>query len=47
LLIQVARRYLFINAAKKAVAYLLLVTILSLLAEFVSLPSDWYIVQVR
>ena len=46
MLTQLARRYMFINAAQKAIAYLVIVAALSLIAEVFYLPKDWYIVQV-
>uniref|UniRef100_A0A1I8B122 Uncharacterized protein n=1 Tax=Meloidogyne hapla TaxID=6305 RepID=A0A1I8B122_MELHA len=45
-LINLAHNYLFIDVVKKVIAYLILVSILSIIAEFIELPKDLYIVQV-
>ncbi|KAL7079034.1 hypothetical protein ACQ4LE_001554 [Meloidogyne hapla] len=44
-LINLAHNYLFIDVVKKVIAYLILVSILSIIAEFIELPKDLYIVQ--
>jgi len=41
-----ANYYLFTDVTKKVIAYFILVSILSVIAEFVELPRDLYIVQV-
>jgi hypothetical protein len=47
MLTQCARRYMFIDVTKKALMYLALVAVLSILTKLVPLPTDWYISQVR
>ncbi|CAK5044425.1 unnamed protein product [Meloidogyne enterolobii] len=42
-LTNLANYYLFIDVTKKVIAYLILVSILSVIAEFVELPRDLYI----
>uniref|UniRef100_A0A914KGQ4 FIT family protein n=1 Tax=Meloidogyne incognita TaxID=6306 RepID=A0A914KGQ4_MELIC len=44
-LTNLANYYLFIDVTKKVIAYLILLSILSIIAEFVELPRDLYIVQ--
>uniref|UniRef100_A0A1I8A8H1 FIT family protein n=1 Tax=Steinernema glaseri TaxID=37863 RepID=A0A1I8A8H1_9BILA len=43
--IQLGRRYLFIDAHKKAYAYLLAVFLLSVVSVFVDLPKDFYFMR--
>jgi len=42
---QVARKYLFIDPKRKAIAYLAIVFVLSLIADYMPLPNHYYFVQ--
>lgn len=45
--LQIARKYLFMDVRAKALIYVVMVVVLSLASEIVSLPNDFYIVQVQ
>lgn len=45
-LTQLARKYLFIDVFRRAIFYACFVIVFSLIPELITLPDDYYIVQV-
>uniref|UniRef100_A0A914XP27 Uncharacterized protein n=1 Tax=Plectus sambesii TaxID=2011161 RepID=A0A914XP27_9BILA len=43
--LQIARKYLFLDLYKRAICYLIIVGVLSLMVPYLPLPQDWYWAQ--